>query len=93
VCYEIAGNHCSLCVRSEFCRHEVGACFFYFFVYLRIMARRRVRGDDEIVSVLDISNESRSDINSSDCEISDADASESESSTSDWQCNRCDRGK
>jgi hypothetical protein len=49
------------------------------------MARRRVCDDDEIVSILDVSNESLSDISSSDsdCEISDADASESEGGTSD----------
>jgi hypothetical protein len=54
-----------------------------------------VRDDDEIVSILDVGNESISDIGSSDsdCEISDANASENKGGTSDWQRNRSDRGK
>jgi hypothetical protein len=48
------------------------------------MVRRKVRDDDEIVSILDINNEQESDISSSDsnCKINDADTIESESCTS-----------
>jgi hypothetical protein len=51
------------------------------------MASKRLCDVEEIVSILDVSNDNISYVSSSgsDCEMFDAGSSESESGTSDWQ--------
>lgn len=77
---ESARTHCSLCMHSHIHRQHAQWWSFLFFKYLLNRATRLHDDDDddEMVSTLDISMESISDITSSerDCKISDADASE-----------------
>jgi hypothetical protein len=83
LCFKISGSRCLFeCVFTLVNTWLV----LVFSISLRTYeTRQEVRNDNKIVSILDVSHESSSDISSSDsdCEISDADTSDSGNGTSD----------